>query len=149
MHPSAAFDVVEDVVDRADPFLKATLASLVGAAKSSVLALAMVHRVVTPSAAFDAARVEEEWQIGENGLVEEGHDTARASLRTALSTAAMMLHLSPASRPPPIPKGAAAVAVEAAARAARVGARQARERQLVATKRAEMRAERARERASA
>jgi hypothetical protein len=77
-HPPAAHAAAADFCELADPLLRAATASVLGAVKSSVIALAFAHRELDIDGAAAAARVEEEWQIAENGLVEDGHDTARA-----------------------------------------------------------------------
>jgi len=132
VHPPGALLAAQDFVDEADPLLRAATASVLGAVKSTVIAFAFAHRELDIEAAFQAARVEEEWQIAENGLVEDGHDTARAQLRAALAAARTLLWLSPTSAPAPLPrpgtKGyAAALAAAADARAQRAAARAARE----------------------
>jgi chaperone required for assembly of F1-ATPase len=130
VHPADAYVAAEHAADSAHPFVKAALQQLVGSLKSAVLTLAVVHRAVDVDAALTAARLEEEWQIGENGFVEDGHDTARAALRVAVSSAAAYLALLPRAYLPPPP-----AAVTPAARRAAVGVRRARETALVAVKR--------------
>ena len=115
----------------------------VGALKSTVLALALLHGRVGVEAACEAARVEEEWQIGEHGFVEDGHDTARAQLRAQLAAVSVYCALLPpalrlAAAPPA--DNPALSAAAAAQRAERVLARRAREEELVARKRVEVRA---------
>ena len=132
VHPQAALAAADDFVYVADPLLRAAIASVLGATKSAVITLAFVHRELDIEGAFQAARVEEEWQIAENGLVEDGHDTSRAHLRSALAAARTLLWLSPTSVPPPLPRSGTkgyATALEAAAqsRNARADARTARE----------------------
>ena len=140
-HPEDAYVAAEDAVDTADPFLKAALQAAVGSLKSSVLALAFVHGKVDAGTAFDAARVEEEWQIGENGFVEDGHDTSRAGLRATLTSISAFMAALPASAPGVLPSKSDVAGVEAAraSRAARVGARHAREAALVREKREALR----------
>lgn len=142
-HPEEAYMAVEDAADTADPWLKAVLQSAVGVLKSSVLALALVHRAVDVQGAIEAARVEEEWQIGENGFVEDGHDTTAAYMRAHISAASTFLWLLPASNPAPLPaqgkKGyAEQLARTQQERAARVMVRREREARLVGQKRAIM-----------
>jgi len=57
----------EDAVDSAHPFAKAALSSLISSTRSTVITLALAHRAITVDEAFNACRVEEEWQIDENG----------------------------------------------------------------------------------
>ena len=93
--------------------------------------------------ACEAARVEEEWQIGENGFVEDGHDKARAQLRAQMGAIAVYCALLPPSLrlpPAPVHTDAAACAAAATARRDRVLARRTREEALVARKREEVRA---------
>ena len=122
---------------------------MLGAVKSTVIAFAFAHRELDIEAAFQAARVEEEWQIAENGLVEDGHDTARAHLRATLAAARTLLWLSPTSQPPPLPRPGArgyaqALQRAAAARDARAAARAAREDAALAAAELEARAATAR-----
>jgi chaperone required for assembly of F1-ATPase len=143
-HPDAAYDVAEDAVDSADPWLKAFYQQVLGGTKSTVLALALAHRVVDVDGACAAARVEEEFQIGEHGFVEDGHDAARAHLRLQVASAAAYLSLLPASAPPRAPnpsrKGyAESLASSVEARTRRVKERRDREARLVADKRAKLR----------
>lgn len=143
-HPLGVYDVAEDAVDTASPWAKAFIQQVVGATKSTVVTLALAHRQLDTEQAWDTARVEEEWQIEEHGFVEDGHDTARAQLRIALSTAgAYLWMLPPAARLPPLPSLTArdlekTVQRLAAERTARVGARRDREMALVAQKRRAM-----------
>lgn len=143
-HPDAAYMVAEDTVDRADPFYKAALASVVSASKSSVIALALLHRNIDVDTAFETSRVEEEFQIKEHGFVEDGHDTARIQTKVVLAAASALLYLSPGSAPSVPPSTSrkgyeALLASESSARAARVTARRAHEAELVAVKRALLR----------
>lgn len=98
-HAPEAYAVVEDFVDRADPFLRAAFNMLLGTCKSSTTALALLHRHISIDQAFDAARVEEEFQIEENGFVEDGHDTARIETKLRISAASAFLWLLPQSAP--------------------------------------------------
>jgi chaperone required for assembly of F1-ATPase len=145
VHPDAAYDVAEDSVDTADPWLKAFYGQTLGCLKSTTLAIALAHRYIDVDGAFAAARVEEEWQIGEHGFVEGGgHDTSRAYLRLQLTSAAAYLNMLPkGSLPAPLPSAsrkdhAALLAAQVADRRARVEGRRAREADLVARKRALM-----------
>jgi chaperone required for assembly of F1-ATPase len=145
VHPAAAYDAAEDSVDTASPWAKAVLAQAVGSTKSTVIALALLHRATDVEGAFAAARLEEEWQIGEHGFVEDGHDSQRAYLKLQLASAQAFLgmlprELLPAQPPNPARKDHAAVlktAVEA--RTARLAERRGREKSLLARKRAALR----------
>ncbi|KAA0152064.1 hypothetical protein FNF29_04178 [Cafeteria roenbergensis] len=98
-HPKNAYVAIEDFVDRADHFLLAALAALLGATKSATISLALLHQHVSLDQALSAARVEEEYQIAENGFVEDGHDTQAIQMRVKASAATAMLALIPQSRP--------------------------------------------------
>jgi len=140
-HPDAAFEVAEDAVDSAGPWLKAFYSQTLGCLKSTVLALALAHREVDVEGAAQAARVEEEFQIQGHGFVEDGHDTQRAYLRVQLASAAAFLGMLPrALRPPALPSAQRRdydqrLAQHVAARSARVAARREREAKLVQRKR--------------
>jgi hypothetical protein len=144
-HPDSAYIAIEGEVDDASPWTKAVLQQVVGATKSSIVTLAFVHRHLDSEGALEASRLEEEWQINQNGEVEDGHDTARSYARLQLATAAAFLSLLPAGEllpplPAPTARNAAEVlAAKAAERAARVAARRRKEQDLVAAKRAAMR----------
>lgn len=142
-HPDEAYEAAEDFCELADPFAKAAAASVIGAVKSTVITMAFLHRALDIEGAFQASRVEEEWQIAENGFVEDGHDTARAQLRTCLASASALLWLTPTSQPASLPKPsakgyAAALAASRAERSARVGKRRDREMALVSEKRTQI-----------
>jgi chaperone required for assembly of F1-ATPase len=142
-HPEAAYVVAEDAVDQADAFLRAAVHHALTNTKSTVLTLALVHGAVDVDTAFECSRVEEEFQIRENGFVEDGHDVTRAAQRVALSTVATFLSLCPASAPAAVPLAsrkdyAAALAAAEAARSQRVSARRAREAGMVAAARKAM-----------
>lgn len=98
-HPTEAYEVVEDIVDAADPYLRAALASAVGCVHSTAIALAFVFGHISVEQAFEASRVEEEYQIEQYGFVEDGHDTARAYMRLQLAGISSLLWMMPESRP--------------------------------------------------
>ena len=146
-HPDSAYIAIEGEVDDASPWTKAVLQQVVGATKSSIVTLAFVHGQLDSEGALEASRLEEEWQINQNGEVEDGHDTLRSYLRVQLASAAAFLTLlPPATLLPALPtstsvklgKGEtleARVEGERRAREARVLARRDREAELVAKKR--------------
>lgn len=137
VHAESAYLAVEDCVDGASPWVKAALGQLVGTTKSSVISLAMLYGAVDVDGAFEASRVEEEWQIEENGFVEDGHDTSRAHTKLQLSSVATFLNfLNPKDAPVPLPpisgKSAAELCKQARIeREARVRKRRAAEDALV------------------
>jgi hypothetical protein len=143
LHPEAAYLVAEAEVDGAPPWAKAALGHVVGLTKSAVIGLAFSHGGLDSRGAFEAARLEEEWQIVQNGLVEDGHDAARAHARAGLTAAAAFLSLLPPQlrlQPLPAGRGAKPAAAWRDAAVARVRARRQREAALVAAKRSAMRA---------
>lgn len=147
VHPEGAYLAAECEVDDATPWVKAVMSQVVGATKSSIITLAFVHGHVDSEGAFEASRLEEEWQIRQHGEVEDGHDTLRSYLRVQLASAATFLTLlPPPTLPPPLPTSTAVklgkgetlearVEGERLAREARVKARRDREAELVAKKR--------------
>lgn len=98
-HPSLAYVGVEDFVDHADHFLRASLAALLGATKSTTISMALLYGHVTLDQALEASRVEEQFQIEENGFVEDGHDTQFVQLRVKAAAAAALMRLAPESGP--------------------------------------------------
>jgi hypothetical protein len=131
---------VEDVVDSASPWIKAALGAAVGATKSTIVSTALVHGGIDSSGALDASRLEEEWQISQNGLVEDGHDTSRVALRLNLTSIASFIGMLPPSiRAAALPDKPALVAAALEARMARVVARRTKENALVEQKRKIMR----------
>jgi len=98
-HPRDAYVVVEDFVDRGDHFLRAALSTVLGATKSATITLALLHQHVSLDQALDASRVEEQYQIEENGFVEDGHDTQQIQTRVKAAAATALMALLPSSRP--------------------------------------------------
>ena len=66
-HSDGAYVAVEDVVATASPWLQAALGSVCGVTKSTIISFALVHGFIDARGALDAARLEEEWQISQNG----------------------------------------------------------------------------------
>jgi hypothetical protein len=97
--PPELLEHMEDFVERASPLLRSALHSLLGASKSAVISLALLHRRLSVVQAVEASRVDEEFQIRENGFVEDGHDVARAETRVRLASAAACLWLAPQPLP--------------------------------------------------
>ena len=94
-HPTAAYEVLEDIIDSADPYARAALRAALGTCKSTVIALALMSGHLTVEQAVAASRVEEEYQIEINGFVEDGHDTARVQTQVKLASAAGLMWLHP------------------------------------------------------
>lgn len=102
IQPPNVFPVMQQFVAGSDIWLKAALRQALTTVKSSVIALAFLHRHISVEQTTEACRVEEEFQIEENGFVEDGHDTTRAFVRVNLTSVASFLWLLPASKPPVI-----------------------------------------------
>ncbi|CAN0196198.1 unnamed protein product [Discosporangium mesarthrocarpum] len=84
-----------------------TLAAIQGVAmdcKSLLIAMALAFGQVTPQKAFDAARLEEEYNVERWGMVEGGHDLDRSNTYLTVSAAATMLRLRAGTMPlsPPV-----------------------------------------------
>lgn len=147
-HPEDAYIVAEDHVDTADALARSALHLVLSNTKSTALTLALLHGAVDVETAFECARVEEEHQIRENGFVEDGHDTARAQLRVALTAAHAFLAMAPesaaslrgeATQSGKRRAGAEDAGSSMAMRRARVAARRKEEAALVERMRREMR----------
>jgi hypothetical protein len=106
-HPPLAYVAVEDFVDNSDHFLRASFAALLGCTKSATISLALLYGHVSLDQALEASRVEEQFQIEENGFVEDGHDTQFVQTRVKAAAAAALIRLLPESGPTS-PKGALA-----------------------------------------
>jgi hypothetical protein len=137
LHPEGAYTAAEDAVNTANPWLKAALSSALNATKSTIVSLALVHRFLDVEGAFSASRLEEEWQIGENGYVEDGHDSSRAQTRSTLASVSAFLSLLPLELQAQVRTGE----TEYAERKRRVEARRSREWELVNAKRSIMKAQ--------
>jgi hypothetical protein len=98
-----------------------------GATKSTVISLALLHGHISVEQAFAAGRVEEEYQIEVNGFVEDGHDTSRIQNRIQLGAAGTLLWLSPGSRPEAPAGDAEGVAAQMEARLQAVAVRRSRD----------------------
>ena len=94
-HPDLAYQIIEDEIDIASPWLKAFYNTVLTTTKSSILTLALAHNAIDIEEAFQITRLEEEWQIDEHGFVEDGHDSQRAHTKLMLSSAVTYLNLLP------------------------------------------------------
>jgi hypothetical protein len=125
-HPDEAYAVAEDMADGSNAWVKAALQTAVGNTKSTVIPLALVCRAIDAATALEASRVEEDFQISENGFVEDGHDTAILQARAALQSIVTFLSLLPPALRmpdaplPPAPSNKNYAAVLAAAREERM-----------------------------
>ena len=62
-HPQHVYPLLQDYIDRADPWLQAATRQALGICKSTVIALAFLHRHLSLDQALEACRVEEEFQM--------------------------------------------------------------------------------------
>ena len=92
-HPEETVSSIKAFLEDRSGFELTAIESLTQGCKSLVVALAMSQRVITPQEAIEAARVEEEHQIEEWGLVEGGHDVDRQNLAVQVAAASTMLWL--------------------------------------------------------
>lgn len=67
--------------------------AMIGGCRSVVIGLALLHGHLTVEEAIKISRVEEEFQIGNWGLVEGAHDIDVADLTAKLSAAKVFLNL--------------------------------------------------------
>lgn len=66
---------------------------LIQASKSVVLAAAVCHGRIDVASAIAAARIEEDFQLEDWGMVEAGHDLDIADTKTRIGAAAVFLQL--------------------------------------------------------
>ena len=107
-------------MDGADHFLRAAIANLLGSTKSATISMALLHGAVSLDQALEAASVEEDYQIEENGFVEDGHDTQKVQTRVKAAAAAAFLRLVPSSAPSSAPEAMALDAMRARTRSRRL-----------------------------
>ena len=93
-HSKEAYAKARARLEPLDDFKLTAVHQLAQGCKSLVIPLAVLDRTITPMEAFDAARVEEDHQITNWGLVEGAHDVDRESLLVQVTAASLLLHLS-------------------------------------------------------
>ncbi|KAG5176953.1 ATP synthase-like protein mitochondrial F1 complex assembly factor 2 [Tribonema minus] len=93
-HPPEVVDQARAIVAGLDPFALSAVQCITMECKSLVVALAVAYRQITMEQAFDAARLEEGFNIEHWGLVEGGHDLDICSTKLQLSAASMLLWLT-------------------------------------------------------
>ncbi|MCB6180035.1 ATPase [Rhodobacter sp. Har01] len=74
--PAASLQALKARIDALDPFRLAAFHDLVAIPGSLVLALAVTHGRIAPQAAWDASRIDEDWQIADWGADEEAAEAA-------------------------------------------------------------------------
>jgi chaperone required for assembly of F1-ATPase len=74
--PAASLTRLRQLVEAMSPFHLAGFHDLVSISGSLILALAVVHHRLTPEAAWDLSRIDEDWQISLWGEDEEAADLA-------------------------------------------------------------------------
>ena len=92
-HPPGAEERAAQLLAEADDWELAALDSMTSACKSLVVALAVGRGRLGAEEACVAARVAEQHQIDEWGLVEAGHDLDAADLRVRMGAASAFLRL--------------------------------------------------------
>jgi len=92
-HEDEAVRRVEAMLDALDDAALTAVQCATMEGKSVVLALALVLRRVTPKAAEEIARLEEEFQMEQWGLVEGGHDLDRAASKVQFASTSAFLRL--------------------------------------------------------
>lgn len=76
-----------------DPWRLAAMEQLVSTSKSLVIAAALLHARLSVAEAVKAARLEEEFQLEDWGMVEAGHDLDIADTNTRLGAPAVFTRL--------------------------------------------------------
>jgi ATP synthase F1 complex assembly factor 2 len=90
-HPHETRERVRSELAALDAWRLTAVESLTAGCKSVLLPLALYHRRISVKDAVQAARVEEEHQIQQWGLVEGGHDVERAHTVAQVSAASLFL----------------------------------------------------------
>lgn len=85
-----------------DAWQLAAVEQLTSTCKSLVIATALLHGRLSVRAAIQAARLEEDYQLEDWGMVEAGHDLDIADINTRIAAPSLMLRLlSMQQQPPP------------------------------------------------
>ncbi|CAM9739685.1 unnamed protein product [Ascophyllum nodosum] len=92
-HPPEALSRARGVLESMDELSLAAVQSVTMECKSLLIALALAFRETTVEKAFDAARLEEEYNVDRWGMIEGGHDMDRANTNLTLSAASTLLWL--------------------------------------------------------
>ncbi|KAK9869045.1 hypothetical protein WJX84_007544 [Apatococcus fuscideae] len=89
--PEDVIHIVSKVLAGLDPWHLTALDALAGACRSVVLGFAVLKGQLKVKDAVAAARLEEEWQMQEWGLVEGGHDIDIADINVRVAAPALFL----------------------------------------------------------
>jgi ATP synthase F1 complex assembly factor 2 len=92
-HPAATVRRIQALLESLPSLELAAVQCITMDCKSLVIALALAHRLITVQEAFAAARVEEQFNIDEWGLVEGGHDFDITHSELQLTAASSLLWL--------------------------------------------------------
>eukprot|EP00622_Pseudochattonella_farcimen_P007470 FR743461.1.p1 GENE.FR743461.1~~FR743461.1.p1 ORF type:complete len:254 (+),score=37.19 FR743461.1:113-763(+) len=92
-HPEESVRRMQAIIETLDSAALTALQCATMESKSLVLALSVVLRQTTPEAAMEAARLEEEFQMEQWGLVEGGHDLDRVATKVSLTSSAVFMNL--------------------------------------------------------
>lgn len=76
-----------------DPWQLAAIEQLITTSKSLVVSAALLHGRLSVAEAVAAARLEEDFQLEDWGMVEAGHDLDIADTRTRIGAAAVFVRL--------------------------------------------------------
>jgi chaperone required for assembly of F1-ATPase len=90
--PPTSLDAIKKRLNKFDPWSLAALHVMTGLTGSALLALAVALRHLSPEEAWDAAHVDEDWQIGQWGEDEEAKER-REDRRRDFAAAARLLSL--------------------------------------------------------
>lgn len=90
-HPEETLNSVGSLLSQLNAANLCAIESLTRGCKSLIVALALFHGKISVADAVKAARVEEEHQISQWGLVEGSHDVDRTQLISEVSAASFFL----------------------------------------------------------
>ena len=91
--PPEVMRAAEKRLQSLDPFELTAVFNVSASAKSLLTGMALIRGVIDVDQAMAAARVEEDAQIEEWGLVEGGHDVDIADIRVRVSSPRVMMNL--------------------------------------------------------
>eukprot|EP00904_Undaria_pinnatifida_P006513 jgi/Undpi1/2992/HiC_scaffold_14.g06369.m1 len=94
-HPPEALFRARELLESLDEWALSAVQSVTMECKSLLIALALVLRKTTAEKAFDAARLEEEYNVERWGMIEGGHDMDRANTTLTLTAASTLMWLRP------------------------------------------------------
>ncbi|CAN0442791.1 unnamed protein product [Pylaiella littoralis] len=102
-HPPESLAQARNLLESLDEWGLAAVQSVTMECKSLVIALALLFRKTTVEKAFDAARLEEEYNVERWGMIEGGHDMDRGNTSLALTAASTLIWLRSTPLPKPSP----------------------------------------------